>query len=113
MEYSIKQFYYKICEIIYLKKQTNLRLDQIEGKIDSYLREPSHQRRDYAVEREDNARLEGNLKEWMDKHQVMEYLNIGKSTYYRWRKIGMLVPRRAFGEDRYLKEDIIILLVKR
>jgi hypothetical protein len=43
----------------------------------------------------------------------MEHLKISKSTYYRWREEGKLLPRNSIGEDRYLSEDLKGIVKKR
>lgn len=42
----------------------------------------------------------------LGRNTERKYLKILKSTYYRWRKEGKLVPRTGPGEDRYLLEDL-------
>lgn len=53
------------------------------------------------------------LEEWLSKWEVMEYLKISKTTYYRWRKEGKLIPRNAVGEDRFLWDDMKNVMKKR
>jgi hypothetical protein len=56
---------------------------------------------------------EVRLEQWLCKWKVMEHLKISKSTYYRWREEGKLLPRNSIGEDRYLLEDLKGIVKKR
>jgi len=47
------------------------------------------------------------LVEWFSKEQVMEYLRISRSTYYKWLKEGILKPSSTIGEHRFLASDIL------
>lgn len=49
----------------------------------------------------------------LGRNTERKYLKISKSTYYRWRKEGKLVPRTGPGEDRYLLEDLKDIVKKR
>lgn len=48
----------------------------------------------------------------LTKQEVMDKLNITKSTYYRWVGEGVLQPR-GVGEDRFLKSELTELLKER
>lgn len=48
----------------------------------------------------------------LTKQEVMDQLNITKSTYYRWVSEGVLQPR-GMGEDRFLKSELKQLLEER
>jgi len=50
---------------------------------------------------------------WMSKQEVMDYLRITESTYYRWLEMGLLEPRGPEGQDRYFKEDLQTIFEKR
>lgn len=53
------------------------------------------------------------LPPWLGKQEVMDYLRITESTYYRWIDMGLLEPRGPEGQDRYFKDDLIALFEKR
>ncbi|MEC3879128.1 helix-turn-helix domain-containing protein [Parapedobacter sp. 10938] len=53
------------------------------------------------------------LEKWLSKQQVMEYLDITSSTYYRWVADGTLVPRGGAGEDKFFVSDIQKLVAER
>lgn len=113
MESTTENTYYKICEIVSLKKETILKLNKIEELIKTYVTGSSHETD--KVNEEPAAKLvpPEEISKWMGKQQLMDYLKISETTYYRWRKSGKLVPSIAFGEDRYLEEDVIALLSTR
>lgn len=50
------------------------------------------------------------LVEWFSKEQVMEYLRISKSTYYKWLREGVLKPSSKIGEHRFLASDILEII---
>ena len=52
------------------------------------------------------------LEEWMTKEEVMTYLKISNTTYYRWIQEGKLKPRGT-GEHRYYKRDLKVILQAR
>lgn len=41
----------------------------------------------------------------LGRNMERKYLKISKSTYYRWRKEGKLVPRTGPGEDLFARES--------
>ncbi|MCL4640306.1 MAG: helix-turn-helix domain-containing protein, partial [Olivibacter sp.] len=51
--------------------------------------------------------------EWLDKQEVMTYLKITESTYYRWVKKGILQPRGSGGQHRFFREDLVFLFERR
>lgn len=55
----------------------------------------------------------GSLEAWLSKQQVMDYLGIKNSTYYRWVAAGVLVPRGGAGEDKFYLSDIRKLIAER
>lgn len=46
------------------------------------------------------------LHDWLSKEEVMEYLRISPSTYYKWIKLEYLIPCSKLGEHRFLVEYI-------
>ena len=43
---------------------------------------------------------------YLTGEKVMQMMNISKTTLWRWKKIGYLVPVRIGGNDRYRLSDI-------
>ncbi|HWV72964.1 MAG TPA: helix-turn-helix domain-containing protein [Pseudosphingobacterium sp.] len=50
---------------------------------------------------------------WLDKWEVMDYLRITESTYYRWIQKGVIQPRGGSGQHRFFKNDLHQLFEKR
>ena len=48
-----------------------------------------------------NCGLIEPLIPWLSRQEVMDHLKISDSTYYEWRKKGILQPIQSHGEDRY------------
>lgn len=53
------------------------------------------------------------LEPLLDKTQVMDYLDIKDTAYYRWVKEGKLKPRGGNGRHRYFLSDIKKLMEQR
>ena len=53
------------------------------------------------------------LEPLLDKEQVMEYLGIKDTAYYRWVKNGKLKPRGGKGRHNYYPGDIKALMEQR
>ena len=49
---------------------------------------------------------------YLSGENVMDMLKISKSTLWRWKQRGYLIPVRIGGNDRYLSTDIDRLLQK-
>lgn len=49
----------------------------------------------------------------LDKQEVMAYLKITESTYYRWIRKGLLQPRGVDGQHRFFKQDLAPLFERR
>lgn len=115
MEYFYRAIYHKICEMVELKEAAVKELNLIYLKLSSAEDNNNEQAEvtPPAAETTDNHPVELPLATWMCKWEVMEYLKISESTYYRWRKAGKLIPRNGVGEDRYLWEDVRKILKKR
>lgn len=116
MEYFYRAIYHEICKMVQLKEETKEQLNMIYlempkkcGPFDG-LREPSYV---FPPSLNKLAAKEEQLEVWLDKWEVMKYLKISKSTYYRWRKAGILVPRNSVGEDRYLLADLKNIVKRR
>ena len=43
----------------------------------------------------------------LDIHEVIAILNISMATYYRWVRLGELVPRRKGKRHYFYKEDLL------
>lgn len=54
-----------------------------------------------------------NLKDYLDKEQVLKYFKITDSTYYRWIAMGRLKPYGTNGALRFKKEDLLKLMERR
>lgn len=50
---------------------------------------------------------------WIHKEEVMALFRISSSTYYKWRKDGILVPSSSIGGDKYLLEDLQDLMLSK
>ena|SRR5690554_6171196 len=116
MEYCNRAMYQKMCKMVTLKeeavKQLNLIYQVMPNKLEILNEQitPQHTYPDplhYSTEKKDVLEI------WLNKWEVMAYLKISKTTYYRWRKEGKLVPRTSVGEDRYLLDDVKNILKKR
>lgn len=111
MEYFYRAIYRKVCELVELKEDTKKKLNMIYLKIHDFNADRAPL---YLFNPLDKTPVEDeDLDKWMCKWKVMEYLKISKSTYYRWREEGKLVPRNTIGEDRYLLEDMKNIVKKR
>ena len=53
-----------------------------------------------------NCKYVEPLIPWLSKQEVMDHLKISRSTYYDWRKRGILEPYQTHGEDRYTPAQI-------
>lgn len=53
-----------------------------------------------------NCKFVEPLIPWLSKQDVMDHLKISNSTYYDWRKRGILEPYQSHGEDRYTPSQI-------
>jgi len=60
-----------------------------------------------------NCDLIEPLIPWLTKEEVMQHLKISKSTYYNWRKAGILQPFQSHGEDRYTPSQINEIILGR
>ena len=56
---------------------------------------------------------ESVLEPLLDKLEVMEYLGIKDTAYYRWVKQGKLKPRGGKGQHKYYLSDIKALMEQR
>lgn len=65
------------------------------------------------VQRQPPPHEDGELEVYLEKEEVMAYLDIKHSTYYRWLENGKLVPRSTIGRDKYYKRDIEALMAHR
>lgn len=52
------------------------------------------------------------LEPYLDKQEVMKYLRIRETTYYRWVQEGKLQPRGP-GDDKFFLRDIHELMERR
>lgn len=43
---------------------------------------------------------------WIDSNEVMQYLNISRSTFYRLKKEGIIVARKIGKRAYYFKSDL-------
>lgn len=59
------------------------------------------------------AQEEEKLEPLMDKQEVMNYLDIKETAYYRWVKKGKLKPRGGKGQHKYYPSDIKALMEQR
>ena len=66
----------------------------------------------YELVRTGTEPVPDHLEPWLGKGQVMEYLKITESTYYRWVEQGKLQPRGE-GEHRYYRSDIAAFMERR
>lgn len=55
---------------------------------------------------------DNNAEAYLTGENVMDMLGISKTTLWRWKQRGYLVPLRLGGNDRYKKSDIDRLLQK-
>lgn len=53
------------------------------------------------------------LEPLLNKEQVMDYLDIKETAYYRWVKDGKLTPRGGKGQHKYYPNDIKKLMEQR
>jgi predicted DNA-binding transcriptional regulator AlpA len=66
------------------------------------------------IQRPGNDRLKKiSQKDFLDSADVKTLLQISESTFYRWRKIGLLVPRKIMTKYLYFWIDILPLLEKK
>lgn len=61
-------------------------------------------------EKNSRDKLPTELVRWFSKEEVQAYFRISSTTYYKWRKEGILVPVSTIGGDRYLLEDLVEIL---
>ena len=43
---------------------------------------------------------------WMGQQAVMEYLQISRATFYRFKKEGILIPHKIGGRDYFLPHEL-------
>lgn len=116
MEYFYRAIYHKICEMVTLKEEAVKQLNMIYKEMPDkreILNKPKEPLYVFPNSLNKLPREEEALGKWLSKWEVMVYLKISKSTYYRWRKEGILIPRNALGEDRYLFDDLKDIVKKR
>jgi predicted DNA-binding transcriptional regulator AlpA len=66
------------------------------------------------IQRPGNDRLKKiSQKDFLDSADVKTLLQISESTFYRWRKKGLLVPRKIMTKYLYFWIDILPLLEKK
>lgn len=75
----------KLSALLVLQQQILLLLKQIYGKIDAE-------------------------EEWLDTVDMREKLKVSDSTLYRWRKKGLLVPRKI-GSRYYYSRKVVSKLI--
>ena len=80
-------------------------IQYVIGKDDlrEILNEIIDERIDFVIKKWEEA---NNIEGLLTTEKAMELLSIGKSTIWRWKQRGYLVPIRVGGNDRYRIQDI-------